>query len=497
MNTPNIIYILNKDGKPLMPSTRTKHIKRLLDKGKARIKSHTPFIVQLKYQTTNYTQPLHGGTDPGRTNIGEAVINNKGEVIYQAHITTRNKQIPKLMAERRQHRQASRRGERLKRKRRAKKAKTTTNKYNNNGRMLPGYKEPVMVKDIKNTEARFNNRKRPASWITPTVRQLIQTHVNMIKKICKILPVTDWALETNRFAFMKMDDGTIQGTDFQNGKLKGYPSVNAYIHELQNGKCAVCGNPIEHYHHLVPRSQGGSNTPENIVGLCKHCHEKVHLKKLNLTKLGIKKKYAALSVLNQAIPFILQETKKLFGANGIHTCLGYQTAEYRSRHNIPKDHPIDAACIAAIGNKLNLKNTKIHRYEILQFRKHNRQLIHAQQERTYKQEKTTTAKNRTPRYEQPKQQPSLRDWYHETKKSLNKKQARILSSRMKVIPSTRHYNTSGRIMAGSIFRYQGITHILTGQLTNGKYLRSYDEPKKNYPAIQSIIITHNSGLVYL
>ena len=40
---PEYIYVLSHDGRPLMPTTRRRHVKKLLNSGKARIASHTPF----------------------------------------------------------------------------------------------------------------------------------------------------------------------------------------------------------------------------------------------------------------------------------------------------------------------------------------------------------------------------------------------------------------------------------------------------------------------
>ena len=72
------------------------------------------------------------------------------------------------------------------------------------------YKDGVLgLKDIINTESKFANRKRPAGWITPTARQCVQTHINVIKLIRKILPVTDWTLEYNKFAFMELEHGRV------------------------------------------------------------------------------------------------------------------------------------------------------------------------------------------------------------------------------------------------------------------------------------------------
>ena len=112
-----VVYVLDRQGKPLMPTKRFGHVRRMLKTGKAKAISTKPFVIQLQYESTDFIQPLYGGTDPGRTNIGEAVLNSKGEIVYAAHVTTRNKEIPKLMADRATYRRASRRGERLRRKR--------------------------------------------------------------------------------------------------------------------------------------------------------------------------------------------------------------------------------------------------------------------------------------------------------------------------------------------------------------------------------------------
>ena len=101
------IYVLSRDGSPLMPTLRRHHVEKLLRRGKARVVEHVPFVIQLMYDSPCVTQPLYGGTDPGRTNIGNAVMDGRGTVVYKDHVTTRNKEISKLMAARRQHRQAS------------------------------------------------------------------------------------------------------------------------------------------------------------------------------------------------------------------------------------------------------------------------------------------------------------------------------------------------------------------------------------------------------
>lgn len=48
------------------------------------------------------------------------------------------------------------------------------------------------------------------------------------------------------------------------------------MHAAKNGPCRVClrRGPNE-LHHLIPRSQQGADTFDNLVPLCHDCHEAV------------------------------------------------------------------------------------------------------------------------------------------------------------------------------------------------------------------------------
>ena len=81
---PDYIYVLAPDGKPLMPTKRTRHVKKLLNTGKARIAAHVPFTIQLKYKTDEITQPVMLGMDPGRTNIGLCVVKENAVPVLSA-----------------------------------------------------------------------------------------------------------------------------------------------------------------------------------------------------------------------------------------------------------------------------------------------------------------------------------------------------------------------------------------------------------------------------
>ena len=43
----------------------------------------------------------------------------------------------------------------------------------------------------------------------------------------------------------------------------------------------------------------------------------------------------------------------------------------------------------------------------------------------------------------------------------------------------------------------GEYYVLSGQLSNGQYLRAYGDKKTNYPAKKCRIIRHNEGLVFV
>lgn len=487
-----IVYVVGKSGNPLMPTERCGHVRILLKTGKAVVAKGRPFTIRLCYETPEITQELYGGTDPGRTNIGNAVTDKKGECVYHDHVATRNKDVVSGMTKRREKRRARRRGERLVRKRRAKKNGTISTKLEN-GRLIPGTKKPTDVNDIINQEARFRNRKK-RQLITPSVKHLIETHLQQIDHIREILPVKSWCLEMNKFAFMQMEDGSVQGVDFQNGRMKGYDSVEEFVYARQNGVCPICGKPIDHYHHVVPRSQRGSDGPENIIGLCKECHEKVHKGELDIELTGVLKKYGALSILNQAILYIYRGLVERFGEGNVHICSGRDTKAIREEAGLEKDHDLDALCITYAGTGVLPKAPKVSCYEVHQFRRHDRAKINSQPERTYKLDRKTVAKNRKPRFEQT--DPALSQWYRKAVDTYGKKDADRMLSCLRVKKSYRRYNNVKRELPGAVIRYNDRIGILTGQQNNGFYYIVSGFPEK-LKAADCEVLRHNPGLVYM
>ena len=94
-----LVYVLNKKGKPLMPTSRCGHVRWLIKTGKAVVINNNPFTIRLKYEVSNCTQQLTLGIDPGRENIGLSVSNDQGDCLFQAVVKTNNKlsELPPLI----------------------------------------------------------------------------------------------------------------------------------------------------------------------------------------------------------------------------------------------------------------------------------------------------------------------------------------------------------------------------------------------------------------
>lgn len=119
-----IIYILNKKGKPLMPTTRCRHVRILLDNKKAVVVSSNPFTIRLKYDTPNGVQNVFAGIDSGRENIGSGASNEGGDCLYLGELKTSNKSIKMKMTERAGFRRERRRHDRQNKQRKARKDHT-------------------------------------------------------------------------------------------------------------------------------------------------------------------------------------------------------------------------------------------------------------------------------------------------------------------------------------------------------------------------------------
>ena len=107
------VYIISKNGKPLMPTKRFRKVRLLLKSGLAKPVKRKPFTIKLLYKTTEYTQNIILGIDPGSQTIGITARKDDGVIVFAGEIESRKTEVSQNMTERQMHRR-SRRGHRRK-----------------------------------------------------------------------------------------------------------------------------------------------------------------------------------------------------------------------------------------------------------------------------------------------------------------------------------------------------------------------------------------------
>ena len=303
-----MIYVKSKDGKVIMPSERRGRIGYLLRHGKAHVVSRVPFVVQLDYDSTTYTQDVSLGIDAGSKHIGVSASSEKKEMLA-AQVELRS-DIVKLLSSRRE----------LRRNRRNRKTR---------------YRK-----------ARFDNRKKKDGWIAPSVEQKIESHLKVIRLVHKLLPITKTTIEVAQFDAQKIKNPYINGDDYQQGEQMGFWNVREYVLARDGHKCIHCKgkskDPILNVHHLESRKTGG-NSPSNLVTLCETCHKAYHRGEfdLKIKRVSSLRDAAVMNIMRWAV---YERAKKEFG--NVHLTYGYITKHTRIENCINKTHAADAFCIA-------------------------------------------------------------------------------------------------------------------------------------------------------
>ena len=309
-----MVYVLNTDGQPLMPTNRYGKVRHLLEDGKAKVIKRCPFTIQLLYKGTNYTQPISLGIDAGSKHIGvSATIEDK--VLYEADVELRN-DIVELLSTRRENRRARRN------------------------------------RKTRYRKARFDNRRRSDGWLAPSIREKIDTHLTVIANVHKILPITKITVETAQFDIQKIKNPNIQGVGYQQGDQLDFWNVREYVLWRDNHICQCCKgkskDKVLNVHHIESRNIGG-NAPNNLVTLCEYCHKQYHKGNIQLPKTIKRgasfKDSAFMGIMRWAF---YNKLKEIYP--NVHMTYGYITKNKRIEHGLPKEHYIDARCIS--GNPL-------------------------------------------------------------------------------------------------------------------------------------------------
>ncbi|MFX0066845.1 MAG: RNA-guided endonuclease IscB [Candidatus Hermodarchaeota archaeon] len=191
-----IVYVLNKQGRPLMP-TQPVSARLLLKQGKAKVKRRTPFTIKLTYELEKeHTQELHTGVDTGSGTFGAAVTNDKNEVLYLSQVQLRN-DIKQKMTQRRQYRRTRRQ------------------------------------RKCRYSPKRFSNRKasKRKGRLSPTLISKLQAHVREIHSISKMLPISldHLTIESGIFDTHAIKDPKVLTNHwlYQKGEMYGYENIKS------------------------------------------------------------------------------------------------------------------------------------------------------------------------------------------------------------------------------------------------------------------------------
>ena len=194
--------------------------------------------------------------------------------------------------------------------------------------------------------ARFDNRNnsRKEGRLAPSIRSKFESHVRERNFVKSILPVSEWRAELASFDIHKITNSEVSGIGYQNGNQKDFYNVKAYVLARDDYTCQYCKgktkDPKLHCHHVIFRSQRGTDSPENLICLCNTCHDALHAGKIKLSGRKSKTKHAT------EIGIIKSQIKKS-GWNFTET-FGYETKYKREQIlELPKTHYFDAVSICS------------------------------------------------------------------------------------------------------------------------------------------------------
>ena len=322
-----------------MPTERFGKVRRLLKNSLAHVVCRIPFTIQLDYDTTDYTQPVSLGVDAGSKHIGISATTSEKE-LYAADVELRNDIVDKLSTRRE-----------LRRTRRSR---------------------------LRYRKARFNNRvsSKRKGWLAPSVENKIQTHLTVVEKINKFLPITNIVVEIASFDIQKINNPIISGSEYQQGEQLDFFNVREYVLFRDNHICQHCKgkskDKVLNVHHIESRKAGG-DSPNNLITLCETCHKAYHRGEfeLNVKRGKSFRDSAFMGIMRWSF---YDRLKNIYP--NVSMTFGYITKNTRITNNLPKDHYVDARCIS--GNptakplgyyfyqkKVRCQNRQIHKANFL------------------------------------------------------------------------------------------------------------------------------------
>jgi len=314
------VFVLATDKQPLNP-VHPGRARLLLRDGEAAVYRRYPFTLIMRRATPNPVPvPLRLKIDPGAQTTGLALVNDaEGSVIWAAELSHRGFSIKRSLDKRGTVRRSRR-------------------------RRHTRYRPP-----------RWANRRRDEGWLPPSLESRIANVLTWVRRLQHLCPIRAISLELVKFDLQAMQNPEIAGVQYQQGELMGY-ELREYLLEKWRRRCAYCGKgqvPLQ-VEHIVPRARGGTDRASNLTLACQECNQtkgNQHVRDFLTKKPEVLARILAQAQTSIRDAAAVNTTRwKLFerlNATGLplETGSGSLTKYNRTRHNLPKTHWLDAACV--------------------------------------------------------------------------------------------------------------------------------------------------------
>jgi len=310
------VPVLNADGHPLSPCHPAR-ARQLLHRGKARIVSRLPFVIQLiRLVEHPVFAPVTVTLDDGKT-VGVAVVEHlphRDRVVCLVTFTTR--------------------GERISDQLKARKAIRAARRNRRNHRRQRGGTSKIFF-------------RRPVPY-PPSIRADVQAKLNVLERLMRWYPITAIQVEIIKMDIQHRIYGTPQTRRKRPPKASPEdpkPSRRLAILQRDGFRCLACGTAVAvdaaHVHHFVQRKHGGSGRYDLQGTLCVACHT------------GVATDTLAIAFDTTAYPSIRAAGRAMHGRILLESRLhqwglpvtiryGYETAALRKTLGVEKSHPHDA-----------------------------------------------------------------------------------------------------------------------------------------------------------
>ncbi|MBM3243106.1 hypothetical protein FJZ31_43155 [Candidatus Poribacteria bacterium] len=281
------VYVINRNGKPLMPCKPAK-ARKLLRSGKAKVVNRCPFTIKLQWDCEENVQPVTVGIDKGSHTTGFSCVGN-GKILISGEIHHRADIKEKMDA-----RRANRRNRRARKWYRPK---------------------------------RFLNRasSKRSGRLPPSLLTNVEEVIRVVRKIP--LPISLIVVEDVQVDIARLNNPDLIGKAYQeSNRMDENLRIATLMRDLY--QCTQCHKKSNlDAHHIIFRENGGKDSIENLITLCKQCHKKLHKGKLKLKvegANGFKDRIAQRTMQGKSY---LDE--KLSQIAPVSKIFGYQTSSYR------------------------------------------------------------------------------------------------------------------------------------------------------------------------